>query len=54
MVTRVRFPSPAFARSFLAGYSAAGSAFANLPDVSNPKAKASRRSSGVSRTEADW
>ena len=27
--TRVRFPSPAFARSFLAGYTAAGPAFAD-------------------------
>jgi len=42
-------------RSFLAGFSAAGSA--SLPKLLTcltQRAKASRRSSGVSRTEADW
>jgi len=42
METRVRFPSPAFARSCLAGYSAAGPAFGH-PDQPEPLKGRKRR-----------
>jgi putative endonuclease len=47
--TRVRFPSPAFTRSFLAGYSAAQhrKLAKNISSTQTQRAKASRRKSGL-------
>src|SRR6266446_6367670 len=51
--TRVRFPSPAFARSFLAGYSAAGPALGYPVKCDPPKGESVAPKCRLSGSKAD-